>query len=158
MSMRSSMLQKASRCYYLLARANTPENVPKADEYSTEEVYYVLTDDIRREGFGAVAKINSGIIDGLYPESAGVAYGADTDDWDDRDFTRLGQASIIQLDSNQSYVYIDFDVPDDEYYDVYEYDYVLLYSRVPVREYRSIWMDLAMQNIFFYDQNNNPRV
>ena len=34
--------------------------------------------------------------------------------------------------------------------------YVLLYSRVPVREYRSIWMELAMQNIFFYDQNNNP--
>jgi CHAT domain-containing protein len=153
---RAYNMQRASWCYYILRSWDINVKLNLGEAFSTEEVYYPISDSIVREGDVVYVELRSGSIDGIYPESAGKAYGADRDEWSGRDFTQLGHASVVQLDSGRAMVMIDLDVPDDEYYDVYEDDYVLLYSRVPEREYRSIWMDFALQNIMFYNQDNDP--
>jgi CHAT domain-containing protein/Tfp pilus assembly protein PilF len=152
---RLRVIPKVAKSYSAMRKNNMNLRPPEADEFETAEVYYRV-DAVEYQNRKAYARINGGITDGIYPTSVGYAYGAHRSDFEDRSNISLGDAAIYALDTNNSIVEIDAADTTNPFYKVYQNDMVMMLSRIPKREYHSIFWDLALDQIVFLNESQEP--
>ena len=153
------LIPKVALSYAAMRDADENVEPVQADDFETAEVYYrIIEEPIYEEGI-YYAKINGGISDGLYATSVGIAFGTFSDerkDLGDRSNEKIGKARIYQIDTNTTYVQIEPLKGDDPFYQVYEGDMVQLLSRIPKREFKSILWELALVQIIFKNNLDDP--
>ncbi len=128
----------------------------ESDNLETAEVYYTILEKPKLENNKLVVRINGGITDGIYPTSTGYVYGKFNEKYENRSNTLLGQAEIKQLDTNTAFLYVTPAVAKDSFHTVLENDMVMMLSQVPQRKFKSIFWELALNQIIFINQNNDP--
>jgi|GEM_PF-3957354 len=137
--------------YTYLNVTNSNPQLPEFENRSTEEVVYLVTEDIvvLSENKRRVT-IHAGLVDGLYPESRGQVYATYRDEYDDRALDVLGTIDAMEVDSFWTTVDITLTNPGGRG-EILPNDVLAIPVRFPVVEFESIFTKNAKLGIFFKD-------
>ena len=139
------VIPKIALSYKAMRENDINGELISGEEFETAEVYYRIIDEPIYKDGEVWVKINGGIFDGLYATSVGYVYATHKAPFVDRANVKLGKATVLELDTNASYLQVSPVASVDSFYQIYQGDMVMMLSLIPKREYKSVLWQLALQ-------------
>jgi len=151
-----SIIPKLANTYKYMRLENVSPPPFEAEELETAEVYYKIIGEPQIYENELYAFINAGLVDGLYTASTGSIFGSYNQDYPDRLIMLLGSATIADLDSAQAIIKINPFYLQEGEKRILKSDMAQMLSKVPRKDFNSIFWDLAKMQVLFHNINNEP--
>lgn len=151
------LIPKLAMTYKDMRAANLNPPLVDAEKYETAEVYYrIIKAPVLNSDGTLLVTINAGVADGIYNASTGKVLGVYNKSLKGRENVILGKAEVKNLDTNETTLIITPYYEQEGFYEIVQGDMAMMLSRIPVRDFKSIFWHLATMQIIFHNINDEP--